>query len=43
MREIYNDYFMYLLQQEGIKIDTTKIEDAIEEIELEGKIDKLFI
>ena len=32
---------MYLLQKEGISIDTEKMKDAVREIALEGKIEKL--
>ena len=41
MSEIYKDYFLYLLSQSGMKIDMKKIEDSIEELALEGKIEKL--
>ena len=41
MAGIYNDYFINLIQQSGVKIDTSKIQEAVHEIALEGKIDKL--
>ena len=41
MAGIYNEYFMQLLSREGVKIDTTQMEDAIQELALDGKIDKL--
>lgn len=41
MKEVYNDYFMYLLRQAGVNIDITKIRELIIELALEGKIDKL--
>lgn len=40
MSEIYNEYFMYLLKLEGMKVDNTKINEAIKELALEGKINK---
>ena len=41
MAGIYNDYFINLIQQSGVKIDTSKIQEAVHEIALEGKINKL--
>jgi len=41
MSGVYNEYFMNLLTREGIKVDITKINTAIEELALEGKINKL--
>jgi len=41
MSEIYNEYFIYLLKKEGMKINTEKIDEAMYEIALEGKIEKL--
>lgn len=41
MKEVYNDYFIYLLKQAGVNIDITKIRESIRELALEGKIDKL--
>ena len=41
MAGIYNDYFINLIQQSGVNIDTSKIREAVHEIALEGKIDKL--
>lgn len=41
MQEIYNDYFLYLLKNEGLVIDDLKIKEAIRQIALEGKIEKL--
>ena len=41
MAGIYNDYFINLIQQSGVKIDTSKIQEAVHELALEGKIDKL--
>ena len=41
MAGIYNEYFMQLLSREGLKIDTTQMEEAIQELALDGKIDKL--
>ena len=41
MAGIYNDYFINLIQQSGVNIDTSKIREASHELALEGKIDKL--
>ena len=41
MSGIYNEYFMQLLSREGIKIDSTQMSEAIQQLALEGKIDKL--
>ena len=41
MQEIYNDYFIYLLKNEGLVVDMENIQNAVKEIALEGKIDKL--
>ena len=43
MAGVYNEYFIQLLAREGIKIDTTKVDEAIDQIALEGKIDKLCV
>ena len=32
MAGIYNDYFMQLLEREGLKIDSTKMEEAIQQL-----------
>ena len=32
MAGVYNEYFMQLLAREGIKIDATKVDEAIEQI-----------
>ena len=41
MAGIYNDYFIQLLEREGLKIDSRQMEEAIQQLALEGKIDKL--
>ena len=41
MAGIYNEYFMQLLAQEGVKIDAKQMEEAIQQLAEEGKIDKL--
>ena len=41
MSGIYNEYFMQLLLREGLKIDSTQMDEAIQQLALEGKIDRL--
>ena len=41
MASVYNDYFLWLLKKDGIKINETKVEEAITELALDGKINKL--
>ncbi len=41
MSRIYNDYFVYLLKREGVQIDISEVKEAIRELALEGKIEKL--
>ena len=41
MAGIYNEYFMQLLAQEGVKINAKQMEEAIQQLAEEGKIDKL--
>lgn len=41
MSGIYNEYFIQLLKREGVAIDISQIKDAIRQLSLEGKIDKL--
>ena len=41
MAEIYNEYFMQLLAREGVKIDAQQMEEAIQQLAEEGKIEKL--
>ena len=41
MAGIYNDYFINLIQKSGVKIDTSKIQEAVHEIALKGKINKI--
>ena len=41
MAGIYNEYFLYLIQKSGVKIDITKIQKAELELGFEGKIDQI--
>ena len=41
MAGIYNEYFLYLIQKSGVKIDITKIQKAELELGLEGKINQI--
>ena len=41
MSGIYNEYFMQLLLRAGLKIDSTQMDEAIQQLALEGKIDRL--
>ena len=41
MEEVYNDYFINLIQRSGVNIDIGKIQQAAKELALDGKINKL--
>ena len=41
MSGIYNEYFLYLIQQSGVKINVAKIQEAAIELAFEGRINKI--